>query len=75
MHIITRNGKMYVFEKKDELERDDMFLERTRFIVNNVYKGLDFDYLEKMSYIYVNVKILGVTYSSNLMNELWRIST
>lgn len=75
MHIITRNGKMYVFEKKDDLERDDMFLERTRFIVNNVHKGLDFGYLEKMSYIYVNVKVLGVAYSSNVMNELWRIST
>jgi hypothetical protein len=72
MHIITRNGKMYVFKKKDNLERDDMFMERVRFIVDHIHKE-SFDYVERMSYVYVHVKMTGVVYEPNIMSQLDRL--
>lgn len=60
MHIITYNGKVYVFHNIQN-EKEDMFIARCWYIVKNI-KKYDYKYLENLSFIWVNQKFLGTEY-------------
>lgn len=70
MHIITYNGKMYIF-KNTMNEEESMFIERCWFIVKNMHRySDDYAYLKNLSHIWVNHKHLQVLYDKTVMDEL-----
>jgi hypothetical protein len=70
MHIIEYQEKLYKFENLvNELE--DHFINRCWFIVKNIHNFKNnYIYLEKLSYIWVNIKYLNVSYESNILEEV-----
>lgn len=70
MHIITHQGELYKFENINN-ELDDRFIERCWFIVKNIINYKDnYEYLEKLSHIWINIKYLSVSYDDGILNEI-----
>ncbi len=70
MHIITYQGELYKFENVNN-ELNDRFIERCWFIVKNIINYKDnYEYLEKLSYICINIKYLSVSYDDDILNEI-----
>jgi hypothetical protein len=65
MNIINYKGKMYIF-KNIQNENNKMFIDRTWYIVKNINKYDDYEYLVKKSYIWICEKYYNVEY--NLTN-------
>jgi hypothetical protein len=75
MYIITYQDELYKFENiTNELE--DRFIERCWFIVKNIinYKH-NYEYLEKLSHIWINIKYLSVSYDDDILNEIKKCIT
>lgn len=68
MHLIEYNGKFYVFENALN-ESENMFIDRCWFIVKNIDR-FDYEYLEKLSYLWVTSKHLKCEYSKEIMDIL-----
>lgn len=70
MHIIINQGQIYKFENIIN-EINDIFIDRCWFIVKNIHKYKNnYEYLEKLSHIWVNIKYLNVCYDNSIMNEI-----
>ena len=64
MNLIEYEGFQYIFYNTLN-EKKNMFIDRTWFMVKNI-NNFDYVYLEKLSFIWVNMKYLGVTYDANI---------
>lgn len=62
MNLIEYEGFQYIFYNTLN-EKKNMFIDRTWFMVKNINK-FDYVYLEKLSFIWINMKYLGCTYDS-----------
>jgi hypothetical protein len=73
MLIITYNGMIHVFNEYecDSIFPEERFLSRCWFYVKNMhnYKN-NLDYLENLSYIWINIKYLNASYDDYIMNEI-----
>ena len=70
MNIVQYNGKHYIFYNTCN-ESEEMFQQRTWLIVKNIYKYNNaLEYLENLSFAWVNNKFLGVTYDEKIMKEI-----
>jgi hypothetical protein len=71
-HIITYNGKTYVFVKDEIDEVHQHFLNRVWWIVKNIDKhpNIDKNTLYNMSFVWSNVVHMGVTYDDKTMEQL-----
>lgn len=70
MYTIIYQGQLYKFENIID-EFDDIFIDRCWFIIKNIhnYKN-NYEYLEKISYIWINIKYLNVAYDTSIMKEI-----
>ena len=64
MNIINYKGKMYIFKNTME-ENRKMFIDRTWYIIKNI-DNYDYDYLEKISHIWIYQKYYNAVYSINI---------
>jgi hypothetical protein len=71
-HIITYNGKTYVFVKDEIDEIHQHFLNRVWWIVKNIdkYPDVDKHTLYNMSFVWSNVVHMGVVYNEKIMQQL-----
>jgi hypothetical protein len=69
INLIEHGGKHYVFHNTRN-ENQQMFIDRTWFIVKNLASIPDYDYLENLSYIWVNNKYHNVMYPNEVMEVL-----
>ncbi len=71
-HLVTYNGKTYVFVKEEPDEVYSHFVNRVWWLVKtmNKYPKNQASYLYNMSYIWSNVYHHGVVYDKNIMDEL-----
>lgn len=70
MHIIIYQGQLFKFENINN-ELDTNFINRCWFIVKNKHNfNNNYEYLEKLSHIWVNIKYLGVSYDIDILNEI-----
>lgn len=76
-HIITYNGRTYVFVKDEEDEAHQHFINRVWWIVKNIDRvpNVDRKTLYNLSYIWSNVYHSGVTYDDTLMAQLANYTT
>ena len=70
MHIIEYKGNLYAFETKESECESDAFISRCWFIVKNIAKFEDYEYLLSLSHVWVNCKYLNVLYDDCVMKEL-----
>jgi len=69
MHIIIYQGSLYKFNNLyNELE--NIFIDRCWFIVKNIQNNENFEYIEKISHIWANIKYLNVDYDNNIIDEI-----
>lgn len=68
MDTIHYKGKMYVFPKKSNLNTK-MNTERLWFIVKHLHKG-SYEYINNISYIWMNHKFYELEYAPSVMSEL-----
>ena len=69
-----KNNISYIFIK-NENEPDDIFIERCWFIISkNKNNLINMQELEKLSYIWVNIKFLNCKYSDSLTNKVNKMS-
>ena len=70
-HIITFNGKTYVFVKDEHEEAYRHFINRAWWIVKNIDKRPDVDKktLYHLSFIWSNMHHLGVVYDNSIMTQ------
>jgi hypothetical protein len=64
MNLIEYEGFQYIFYNTLN-EKKNMFIDRTWFMVKNINK-FDYVYLEKLSFIWINMKYLGATYDAHI---------
>jgi hypothetical protein len=71
-HIITYNGKTYVFVKDEIDEVYQHFLNRVWWIVKNIdlHPNVDKNMLYNMSFVWSNVVHIGVVYDEKIMEQL-----
>ena len=70
INIIEYQGHHHVF-KNTWNEPENTFVKRTWFYVKNADKYKEnLKYLESLSYLWISVQVLGVTYSEAIMEEL-----
>jgi len=72
MQVITYNGSLYAFQKKENEINKDAFIRRCWFIVKNIDRFENYEYLETLSHVWVCCKYLNVTYDEDIMKELER---
>lgn len=66
----TKNNISYIFTK-DQNEPDDIFFERCWFIISQCKNDIiNMKELEKLSYIWTNIKFQNCKYSSSLTNKI-----
>ena len=65
--IIKHEGTIYIFNNSIESEPYNLFLKRCWYIVNKKPKNnKDFEYYNKLSIIWRNIKFLGIEYNEFL---------
>jgi hypothetical protein len=71
-HLITHNGKTYVFVKAEEEEAQQHFIDRAWWIVKTIDRmpNADKKTLYNLSYIWSNVHHFGVIYDDLTMAQL-----
>lgn len=69
INLIEYEGKHYIFYNTRN-EKKQMFIDRTWFIVKNIHKEMTYEYLENLSYVWINHKYLGVLYPDELMTKI-----
>jgi hypothetical protein len=76
-HIITYNGKTYVFVKDEEHEAHQHFINRIWWIVKIIDRmpNTDIKTLYNLSYIWSNVHHLGVIYDDSIMAHLENVNS
>ena len=68
MNVLQYNDKIYIFNN-NKSEPYKFYNERNWFIIKNLEKfENNLSYLEKLSYIWINHKYLGVTYNKDIMD-------
>lgn len=73
MHIIIYQGLLYKFDNLSN-ELDNIFINRCWFIVKNIQNNENFEYIEKLSHIWANIKYLNVEYDKYIMDEINKLA-
>jgi len=71
MQILQYKGKQFVFKKDNEESTPKMHTDRIWFIIHNLDKNLhSYDYIVKMSQIWVYQKHYNLTYEPHIMSAI-----
>lgn len=69
----TKNGNSLILYK-NKYESDEMFLKKGWFIISQTDVQKNFQEIERISKLYINVKFKGCVYNRNIMDKIEEMS-